>query len=380
MQCNLRKVILVVTYVAARAAEAAMINILSIKCGLAFAPYLAESAAQFLKAGAFASQVVRQAGSGLILRQEDEVSLRYQGRQCLLGTEDVRHYRATIEFRAEAYDVKRLLDEVIISTVGQSILLSHPQSELWLDRAVVTELVRVFNNEAATPDADPALDLPQWLSISSGSGRLLLSDGRTGRWVLLGADHVAELERRLNTQAQPIGSHVNRIPPTLALKGLTIHLQSAFELAKTLEDFANMGTLAHFEEITPIYSLTVRRATEGIELKDSDNRVALTAREARKWASIIRGELDRLNVRRVARGRIRTVFADVEDGRFVLQWGDEVFVPRTAAPISEPGQSRCNSPGDLVVKETSEYRLLLNRETGACVALSEGESGYLGSP
>ncbi|MFY9611594.1 MAG: hypothetical protein WAU45_23650 [Blastocatellia bacterium] len=357
-----------------------MINILSIKCGLAFAPYLAESAARFLKAGAFASQVVRQAGSGLILRHEDEVSIRYQGRQCSLGTEDVRHYGATIAFRTEAYDVKRMPDEVVISTVGQSILLSHPQSELWLERGVVSELVRVFNGEAATPDDDTAFDLPPWLSVSSGSGRLLLSDGRTGRWVLLGADHIAELEHRLKTQANPSRPANNRMPPTLTLKGLTIHLQSAFKLAETIEDFANTGNVAGFEEITPTYSLTVGRATEGIALKDSDIRVALTAREARKWASIIRGELDRLNVRRVERGRIRTVFADVEEVRWVLQWGDEVFVPRPAAPIAEPGLTRSNSTGDLVVRETGEFLLLLNGDTGACVALNESELSYVGSP
>ncbi len=356
-----------------------MINILSIKCGLAFAPYLADSAARFLKAGEFASQVVRQAGSGLILRREDEVFLRYQGRQCRLGTEDVRHYLATIEFRAEAYDVKRMLDEVVISTVGQSILLSHPQSELWLERGAVNELVRVFNSETVTTDDDTALDLPQWLSISTGSGRLLLSDGRTGRWVLLGGDHIAELERRLKTQETPGGPVINRIPPTLALKGLTIHLQSAFKLAETLEDFANTGNFAGFEEITPTYSLAVGRATEGIDLKDSDIRVALTAREARKWASIICGELDRMNVRVVERGRIRTVFADVEEGSWVLQWGDEVFVPRPA-PICEPDLTQFNSTGGLVARETGEFRSLLNRDTGACVALNESEFSGVRSP
>jgi hypothetical protein len=357
-----------------------MINILSIKCGLAFAPYLAESAARFLKAGVFTSQVIRQAGSGLILRHEDEVSLRYQGRQCSLGTEEVRHYLATIEFRAEAYDVKRMPDEVVISTIGQTILLSHPQSELWLDGDVVSELIRVFNAEAVSSDDDTSSVLPQWLSISSGSGRLLLSDGRTGRWVLLSADHVAELERRLKTREKPGGPAVNRVPPTLALKGLTIHLQSAFKLAETLEEFANSGNVEDFEEITPTYSLMVGKATEGIELKDSDIRVALTAREARKWASMIRGELDRLNARYTERGRIRTVFADVEEGSWVLQWGDEVFVPRPATTIVEPHLNRLDSRGDLVARETGEFRLLLNRGTGACVALDESEVGVVSSP
>lgn len=372
MPRELRKVILLVNHEADSTAEDAMINILSIKCGLAFAPYLAETAWRFLTAGAFDSRVVRQAGTGLILRQEDEVSLRYQGRQCSLGTEDTRHYRATIEVRAEAYDVKRMPDEVVISTIGQSILLSHPQSELWLERSAVGSLVRVFKNEPAMPD-ESALDLPLWLSISSGSGSLLLSDGRTGRWVLLGADHIAELERRLNTRETPGGSRIDRTPPTLAVKGLPIHLQSASKLAETLEDFANTGKIAAFEEITPNYQLTIGRAVDGIELKDSDFRVALTAREAGKWATTIRGELQRLNVRRCERGRIRTVFADVEEGRWVLQWGDEVLVPRRFATLAEPGLTQLNQTDDLMVKETSEFRLLLDRDTGACVALNDSD-------
>jgi hypothetical protein len=351
----------------------AMINILSIKCGLAFAPYLADSAARFLTDGAFASQVVRQAGSGLILSHEDGVSLRYQGRQCSLATRDVQHYLATIEFRAEAYDVKRMLDEVVISTIGQSILLSHPQSELWLERDVAGELVRAFYTDQATPHDAEAPALPAWLSISTGSGRLLLSDGRTGRWVLLGADHIAELERRLNTREKPGGRSINRIPPTFALKGLTIHLQSASKVAETLEDFASTGKVAEFVEMTPAYSLTVGKVTEGIELKDSDIRVALTAREARKWASIVCGELDRLNVRCVERGRIRTVFADVEEGSWVLQWGDEVFVPRRAAETAAPDLTRLISTEDLLVRDTGEFRSLLNLNSGGCVALNKTE-------
>ena len=314
----------------------------------------------------------------MILRQEDGVSLRYQGRQCSLGKEDARHYLATIEFREEAFEVKRLPDEIVISTVGQSILLSYPQSELWLERDVIAALVRSFNSDATPPDDVKTTGLPQWLSISSGNGRLLLSDGRTGRWVLLSADHVAELERRLNTWQQP-GRTVNkRVPPTLPLKGLNIHLQSAFKLAETLEHFADTGNVTAFEETTPTYSLTVERATEGIELRESDARVALTAREARKWASIIRVELDRLNARQIERGKIRTLFADVAEGRWVLQWGDEVLVPHPTDRIVEPGIATVNSTGDVAARDTSEFRLMLNSDTGACVALNELEWGYCG--
>ena len=85
-----------------------MINILSIRCGLAFAPYLADSLAAFLAAGAFAPLVVRQGGSGLIIRHDREVMLRYQNRECVLSVADARHYLATIRFRADAYDIQHM--------------------------------------------------------------------------------------------------------------------------------------------------------------------------------------------------------------------------------------------------------------------------------
>src|SRR5207247_2288140 len=106
------------------------------------------------------------------------------------------------------------------------------------------------------------------------------------------------------------------------------------------ENFADTGNVAPFEEITPVYSLSVSRSTEGVELKDSDNRVALTPREARKWAGIIRAELDRLNASQVERGEIRTVFADSGDWRWILQWGDEVFVSKSVRSwLSYPGET-----------------------------------------
>jgi hypothetical protein len=353
-----------------------MINLLSIRCGLAFAPYLAESASEFLSEGVVASRVVRQAGSSLIIRSDSEVALRYQGRECLLGTEDVRHYLATVVFRTEAYDVLRLSDEVVTSTVGRDILLSHPQSELWLERAVVAEMLSAFKSEAL-PAGQAIPGFPHWLSISSGGGRLLLSDERTGRWVLLGADHMAELERRLQPQEEFAEQQNGRVPPTIAVKGLTVHLQSALKLAETLEEFASTGNVIHFEECTPTYSLTAGNATEGIELKDSDMRVALTAREARKWVGIVRCELNRLNVRQVERGRIRTVFADLEDGQWVLQWGDELFVPRGATlTINHPRSEGSRSRG-LLVKQSGGFRLLLNHATGACVALEDSEVSHL---
>ena len=356
-----------------------MINILSIRCGLAFAPYICETAGEFLTTGAGASRVVRQAGGGLIIRSDGQLSLRYQGRECLLDREDARHYIAAVTFRTEAYDVRRLSDEVVISTVGRDILLSHPQSELWIEREVIAELMSAFKGESSP---GPSISrLPGWLSVSSGGGRLLLSDGRTGRWVLLGADHLAELERRQPNEGEP-AEQKPPLPPTVAVKGLSIHLQSAVKLLETLESFANTGIVDSFAEITPTYSLTAGSATEGIELRDSSLRVALSSREARKWASIIRVELDRLNLRQAERGRIRTVFVDHEDGRWVLQWGDEVFVRREskltiAGETEDANETEEGSQTGLLTKQSGAFRLILNRVTGACVALEDSEVSHL---
>lgn len=357
--------------------EAPMINILSIRLGLAFAPYFVEAATEFLNAGAVASQVVRQAGSGLIIRSENGVALRHQGRECFLGVEDIRHYCATVEFRAEVFDVKRLSGEVVISSVGQDILLSHPQSEVWLERVAVVAMLQAYGSgESAASELDqPAL--PSWLTISSGNGQLLLSDGRTGRWVLLGADHMTEIEARLIAAKEPDRQATTQKPPTITLKGVNVHLQSALKLTETLERFEDRGDVSPFEEITPTYSLVVSRSIEGIELKDSDARVALTTREARKWAGIVRSEIDRLKVTQVERGRIRTVFAEVSDGRWVLQWGDEIFVARGAGLKGDRGRIDPAASSGILEKQTGGLRLLLNRDTGACVALNVVELSHL---
>ncbi|MEK6405400.1 MAG: hypothetical protein AABN34_00410 [Acidobacteriota bacterium] len=355
-----------------------MINILSIRCSLAFAPYLAASVAEFLKEGAVTSRVVRQGGSGLIVRSDDNVVLRHQNRQAYFGREEAAHYLATVQFRSEFYDVARMQDEVVLANVGDELLLSHPQSELWLDSPAVSVFVDVFSSESR-PEAEVSRSgLREWLTVSTGGGRLLISDQRTGRWVLLGRDHLGELERRLEALRVAPAALSWPAPPTISLKGLTVHLQSAFKLAATLEHLANTGSFEPFEEITPIYSLTALRSVEGIELRDSDKRVALTPREARKWADIISGELDRLNARQIARGGIRTVFAGAEAGRWILQWGDEVFVPSVLLSHlpSSRGSVGIGAAGP-IVKRLDEFLLLLDPETGACVALTESESRYL---
>ena len=354
-----------------------MINILSIRCSLAFAPYLAVSVAEFLSDGVIGSRVVRQGGGSLILRSDGNLVLRHEHRQASIGTEEARHYSAIVRFRCEFYDVSRMQEEVVLANLGDELLLSHPQSEMWLKSETVAALVRAFTGDSTAKAGGSLPGFPEWLKMSTGGASLLLSDQRTGRWVLLGEDHMRELERRLGSLRSSGAAVAGPAPPTIPLKGLTVHLQSALKLAATLDEFANTSRVTPFEEVTPIYSLKASESTEGIELRDSDKRVALTAREARKWTGIIATELDRLNVRQVQRGGIRTVFADIEDGRWILQWGDEVFVPNTAQILSAPGAILSGGTGHPIAKRTVEFLLLLSPATGACVALTDSESGHL---
>ena len=355
-----------------------MINILSIKCSISFAPYLAVSLAEFLSDGVTGSRVVRQGGSSLTLRSDGNLVLRHEHRQASLGAEEARHYSAIVRFRCEFYDVSRMQAEVVLANLGDELLLSHPQSQMWLKSETVAALVRAFTSDSTARAGESLSGFPEWLKLSTGGASLLLSDQRTGRWVLLGEDHMRELARRQGLLHSSDGA-VCGPPPTIQLKGLTVHLQSALNLAGTLEEFANTGRVTPFEEITPIYSLKASEFTEGIELRDSDKRVALTAREARKWTGIIGAELDRLNVREILRGGIRTVFARTEGGRWILQWGDEVFVPKTALArvLSYPGAILSGATSYPIAKRSEEFLLLLGPANGACVALTDSESGHL---
>ena len=343
-----------------------MINILSIRCGLAFAPYLAESLSAFLRDGRFAPRVVRQGGSGLIVRSDSEMMLRYQQSESALGAQEARHYLATVSFRNDFYDIARMQDEVVVANVSGELLLSHPQSELWLKAEHISSMLAALD---ATSTAAGVTGLPDWLNISTGASELLLSDQRNGRWVLLGADHIKELERRLGLLADFPSSSQQVKPPTITVKGVIVHLQSAFALADALEAFAETGQVAPYEESTPLYRLTVNKATEGLEIRDAEQRAGLNAREARKWATVIRSELDRAGAAQMERGRIRTVTACGEQGRWALQWGDEVFVP---------SQSLARLDADeLSIDRSGGFVSILNPATGACVALTETEVSQL---
>ncbi len=302
-----------------------MINILSIRCGLGFAPFLADATADYLSDGATTPQVVRQGGNGMIIRSEESIFIRHQNRESMIDPQAALHYAATVRFRIEVFDICRTREEIVLATIGDNILISFPQSEMWIEARAVASIIDTFGGQSnPTKKRD---GLPEWLNISTGGNRLLLSDQRTGRWVLMGEDHISELSRRLASlnNAQQTGRRVS--PPTIAVKGISIHLQSAFKLAEVFETFAAGGTVAEYEEATPTYLLGVRRATEGLEIRDFDKRVAFTARETRKWAEILRHELGKLNAEQIERGSIRTVAADGEGGRWALQWGDEIFIP-----------------------------------------------------
>ena len=344
-----------------------MINILSIRCGVALAPYLLRTMIAYVKQESVPSQVYRQAASGLILREEDGLYIRYQGREAHLDAVAARHYLATILLRSEAYDVVRLSDEVILASIGQNILLSHPQSEIWVPASALTNLL-----EVARGGESHQSELPDWLTVSGGDGRLLLSDQRSGRWVLLGSDHLADIERRQMSLPDLVFEAPREKPPTFSLKGVTVHLQSAIKLAEALETFAGSGTFEPYEEMAPQYCLGVARSVEGMQLIDSNLKTAITQKEASKWASILRGSLESLHASQLKRGRIRTVIADAEEGRWVQQWGDEILLRPAALEALSSVTGVQNSEG-LILKRDRDFYLALEPASGNCVAITGEE-------
>ena len=131
-----------------------------------------------------------------------------------------------------------------------------------------------------------------------------------------------------------------------------------------------------YTEQTPDYVLTVEKATEGMALRDFDQRIALNAREARKYAAILRDELEQRRAAQFERGGLRTVLADSVDGRWLVQWGDEVLL-NAEAVTSLRQNPAASEAGGLVSRRDGEFLLLLDPATGACVALTGEEEAAL---
>ena len=344
------------------------INILSVRSSVAFAPYLCEAFRDFICDRSVSARVPRQGGKGFVVRSDGDLVLRHEHRQESLGTEDARHYAATTKIKSQVYNVLRMQDEVVLATVGPELLLSHPQSEMWLSQQTVGALVDVFESRSNAID----IGIPEWLKVSLGGGRLLLSDQRTGRWVLLGVDHLNELRERIAQLATESAPLQFQSPPIIDLKGITIHLQSALTLVSTMEDFVAGREVSAFEEITPSYSLKVFTSANGLEISDYDSQVVLNSRETRKWIDLVKGEIEALHIRQIVRGRIRTVFASDNGGRWILQWGDEVFVP--GSEILRSNEALADSPAsssDVITRRIDGFLVVVNSSTGNCVALSE---------
>jgi hypothetical protein len=339
-----------------------VINLLSIRCTLAFAPYLSECLTAFDQHGTSRSIVVQQGGFGLIIRTEGDLVIRHQGNQVNLNRESARHFLATIGYRARYYDVIRMSDEVVIASVPSHVYLSFPQSECWLRGKDVDAMLSVADPDPVKSDSGPA-SFSDWLVASWSGTALLLSDQRNGRWVLLSSQHLEQIQRRrsrLRVQNE-LNAGYER-PRRLQVKGIELPLQVAFEVARALEAFAAANEICGFEERSPLYQLSLRASSEGLELRNSDRYVRFNKREAAKWALIINEELKRLNAIRFERGPIRTVIADAESGRWVLQCGDEVRVPSEHLSVSREG----------------EWLIGLDPGSGNCVALTNEEARAAG--
>src|SRR5262249_48643627 len=345
-----------------------MLNLLSIRCSLAFAPYLYSSLSQFIEDGKSTPEVIRQGGSGLTIRADGALIIRHQDREVKLGALEARHFWATVRLRLEQFEVRRSSAEIVMANTAIGLLLSFPQSEIWLDAPDIECLLRMQSGADA---ANTRCSLPDWLIASASEGQLLLSDQRNARWVLLGPDHLQELDSR-RTKLESPSETVRRRAPRIQVKGLELPLAFCFKVASCLEQFVESRQVERSETALPESSIVIRSSTEGIEFVMSDRRVAFNAREAAKWAAVLRGELAKLNAVIFRRGQIETVLTAEESGRWVIQAGDEVFLPADALSVlSAPRREgeRAVAAGTVAVG-LGEFLLLLNLKTSACVALT----------
>src|SRR5262249_34981077 len=258
------------------------------------------------------------------------------------------------------------------ANLGTQLFLSHPQSQMLLEASYLPALLTAFTHTLKSEEKEM---LPDWLTISGGDGRLLLSDGRNGRWVLLGSDHFQEFQRRQNVITSAEDFEQPEKPPVILVKGIKVHLQSALKLARVLEVFAETGQFVDYADITPTYSLMLMRSNEGIKMSDGNLIVAMNQREARKWAAILQSEIERVNLREIERGGITTVVADVEQGRWVLQMGDEVLIAEDDA--RKIREHNLVASSRLASKRESDFLLILEKASGGCVALTQEEEKFL---
>ncbi len=345
-----------------------MINILSIRCSLAFAPYLIEALEAFVRDGYAPPRVVRQAANGLVIRADKALNLRHQNSEASFGKAYAKHYLATVRFRAEFYDIALTSDEVVMANLGSELFLSHPQSQMLIDIHSLLHLLSAFHQSVTTTTGE----LPEWLTISGGDGRLLLSDGRNGRWVLLGSDHFAEFQRRQPILASTSDFDEPKKPPVILIKGIKVHLQSALKLARVLEEFSQTGQFTDYADIAPTYSLMLMRSNEGMKMSDGNAIIAITQKEARKWAAILQSEIEQLRLHEMERGGITTVFATTDNGRWALQMGDEVLLETQDLMQMQENQNALQSP-HIAMKQDDKFLLLLEKASGGCVALLEEE-------
>src|SRR5215467_11369748 len=95
-----------------------LINILSLNCSIAFAPYLIDALSALEETRNASSMTVRQGGSGLVLTQGARLGLIHRNRRANLDSNGATHYLATIRLRTSVYDVNLMSEEIVLATVN----------------------------------------------------------------------------------------------------------------------------------------------------------------------------------------------------------------------------------------------------------------------